>query len=79
MKLRYRLLSIPTARCPELNVEKNDDKAKDLVSQFGIYDHKLDLATYKIRTSICWKTMDQTKYRLTPKNWKPTRTKLLKR
>lgn len=43
-------LTIDTNRpLPELNVEKtDDDKAKDLVSQFGIYDHKLDLATYKM-------------------------------
>ncbi|MDN5287589.1 MAG: translocase FtsK [Mucilaginibacter sp.] len=42
-------LTIDTNRpLPELNVEKSDDdKAKSLVSQFGIYDHKLDLATYK--------------------------------
>lgn len=33
---------------PELNVEKADDlKAQELVNQFGIYDHRLDLATYK--------------------------------
>ncbi|MEN0052229.1 MAG: DNA translocase FtsK 4TM domain-containing protein [Mucilaginibacter sp.] len=33
---------------PELSVEQADDvKAKDLVSQFGIYDHRLDLASYK--------------------------------
>jgi len=33
---------------PELSVEKSDDdKAKSLVSQFGIYDHRLDLASYK--------------------------------
>ena len=33
---------------PELSVEKADDlKAKELVNQFGIYDHRLDLATYK--------------------------------
>ncbi|MFD0751329.1 DNA translocase FtsK 4TM domain-containing protein [Mucilaginibacter calamicampi] len=34
---------------PELNVEKADDeKAKSLVDQFGTYDHKLDLASYKM-------------------------------
>ncbi|SDE29403.1 DNA segregation ATPase FtsK/SpoIIIE, S-DNA-T family [Mucilaginibacter pineti] len=33
---------------PELSVEKADDiKAKELVNQFGIYDHRLDLANYK--------------------------------
>ncbi|MDN3549391.1 FtsK/SpoIIIE family DNA translocase [Mucilaginibacter aquaedulcis] len=33
---------------PELSVEQADEvKAKDLVSQFGIYDHRLDLASYK--------------------------------
>lgn len=33
---------------PELNVEKADDvKAQELVNQFGIYDHRLDLASYK--------------------------------
>jgi S-DNA-T family DNA segregation ATPase FtsK/SpoIIIE len=33
---------------PELAVEKADDvKAQDLVAKFGIYDHRLDLATYK--------------------------------
>ncbi|SEO62553.1 DNA translocase FtsK [Mucilaginibacter sp. OK283] len=33
---------------PELSVEKADDlKAQELVNQFGIYDHRLDLATYK--------------------------------
>ena len=34
---------------PLLNVEKEDDnKAKSLVDQFGTYDHKLDLASYKM-------------------------------
>ncbi len=34
---------------PVLNVEKaDDDKAKSLVDQFGTYDHKLDLASYKM-------------------------------
>jgi S-DNA-T family DNA segregation ATPase FtsK/SpoIIIE len=34
-----------------LNVEKtDDDKAKALVDQFGTYDHKLDLASYKYPT-----------------------------
>jgi S-DNA-T family DNA segregation ATPase FtsK/SpoIIIE len=33
---------------PELSVEQADEvKAKDLVSQFGIYDHRLDLSNYK--------------------------------
>jgi len=33
---------------PILNIEKSDDeKAKSLVDQFGTYDHKLDLASYK--------------------------------
>jgi S-DNA-T family DNA segregation ATPase FtsK/SpoIIIE len=33
---------------PILNIEKSDDdKAKNLVEQFGMYDHKLDLASYK--------------------------------
>jgi S-DNA-T family DNA segregation ATPase FtsK/SpoIIIE len=33
---------------PVLNIEKtDDDKAKSLVDQFGTYDHKLDLASYK--------------------------------
>ncbi|GGH02523.1 FtsK/SpoIIIE family DNA translocase [Mucilaginibacter phyllosphaerae] len=33
---------------PILNIEKSDDdKAKSLVEQFGMYDHKLDLASYK--------------------------------
>jgi S-DNA-T family DNA segregation ATPase FtsK/SpoIIIE len=42
-------LTIDTSRpTAELNIEKaDDDKAKGLVDQFGIYDHKLDLATYK--------------------------------
>ncbi|MDB4924610.1 DNA translocase FtsK [Mucilaginibacter sp.] len=36
---------------PILNVEKSDDdKAKSLVDQFGTYDHKLDLASYKYPT-----------------------------
>ncbi|MFD0767066.1 DNA translocase FtsK 4TM domain-containing protein [Mucilaginibacter lutimaris] len=36
---------------PILNIEKtDDDKAKSLVDQFGTYDHKLDLATYKYPT-----------------------------
>ncbi len=36
---------------PVLNVEKSDDdKAKSLVDQFGTYDHKLDLASYKYPT-----------------------------
>ena len=33
---------------PILNIEKDDNaKANSLVDQFGIYDHKLDLASYK--------------------------------
>ncbi|GAA3975870.1 FtsK/SpoIIIE family DNA translocase [Mucilaginibacter dorajii] len=33
---------------PELAVEKADDvKAQELVNKFGIYDHRLDLASYK--------------------------------
>jgi S-DNA-T family DNA segregation ATPase FtsK/SpoIIIE len=36
---------------PVLNIEKTDnDKAKDLVEQFGAYDPKLDLAKYKYPT-----------------------------
>ncbi|MFI5157535.1 MAG: DNA translocase FtsK 4TM domain-containing protein [Sphingobacteriales bacterium] len=36
---------------PILNIEKtDDDKAKDLVAQFGAYDPKLDLAKYKYPT-----------------------------
>jgi len=36
---------------PILNIEKtDDDKAKDLVNQFGAYDPKLDLASYKYPT-----------------------------
>ncbi|MHB8207216.1 FtsK/SpoIIIE family DNA translocase [Mucilaginibacter sp.] len=36
---------------PILNIEKSDDdKAKDLVAQFGAYDPKLDLAKYKYPT-----------------------------
>ncbi|MEB0262179.1 MULTISPECIES: DNA translocase FtsK 4TM domain-containing protein [unclassified Mucilaginibacter] len=36
---------------PILNIEKSDDdKAKSLVDQFGMYDHKLDLPTYKYPT-----------------------------
>jgi S-DNA-T family DNA segregation ATPase FtsK/SpoIIIE len=36
---------------PVLNIEKTDnDKARDLVSQFGEYDPKLDLAKYKYPT-----------------------------
>jgi DNA segregation ATPase FtsK/SpoIIIE, S-DNA-T family len=42
-------LSIDTARPTSiLNIEQTDnDKASDLVNQFGLYDHKLDLASYK--------------------------------
>ncbi len=42
-------LSIETDRPdPILNVEKSDDeKAKALVDEFGTYDHKLELASYK--------------------------------
>jgi len=36
---------------PILNIEKtDDDKAQDLVNQFGAYDPKLDLASYKYPT-----------------------------
>jgi S-DNA-T family DNA segregation ATPase FtsK/SpoIIIE len=36
---------------PVLNIEKSDDdKAKSLVEQFGTYDHKLELASYKYPT-----------------------------
>jgi S-DNA-T family DNA segregation ATPase FtsK/SpoIIIE len=42
-------LTINTTRpTDELNIEKaDDDKAKSLVDQFGLYDHKLELASYK--------------------------------
>ncbi len=42
-------LTIDTARPTNvLNIEQaDDDKAKSLVDQFGTYDHKLDLASYK--------------------------------
>ena len=45
-------LTVNTTRpTPLLNVEKSDDdKAKGLVDQFGTYDHKLDLASYKYPT-----------------------------
>jgi S-DNA-T family DNA segregation ATPase FtsK/SpoIIIE len=45
-------LTIDTARPTNvLNIEQaDDDKAKDLVAQFGVYDHKLELATYKLPT-----------------------------
>ncbi|HEY2580155.1 MAG TPA: DNA translocase FtsK, partial [Mucilaginibacter sp.] len=34
-----------------LNIEKtDDDKAKNLVNQFGVYDHTLELASYKYPT-----------------------------
>jgi S-DNA-T family DNA segregation ATPase FtsK/SpoIIIE len=36
---------------PVMNIEKSDDeKAKSLVEQFGTYDHKLELASYKYPT-----------------------------
>nr|WP_294942125.1 DNA translocase FtsK 4TM domain-containing protein [uncultured Mucilaginibacter sp.] len=36
---------------PILNIEKSDDdKAQSLVDQFGTYDHKLELASYKYPT-----------------------------
>ncbi|WP_454801923.1 DNA translocase FtsK 4TM domain-containing protein [Mucilaginibacter phyllosphaerae] len=36
---------------PVMNIEKSDDdKAKSLVEQFGMYDHKLELASYKLPT-----------------------------
>jgi S-DNA-T family DNA segregation ATPase FtsK/SpoIIIE len=42
-------LTINTTRpTNELSIEKaDDDKAKSLVDQFGTYDHKLELSTYK--------------------------------
>ncbi|MBS1519366.1 MAG: DNA translocase FtsK 4TM domain-containing protein [Bacteroidetes bacterium] len=45
-------LTIDTARPTNvLNIEQaDDDKAKDLVAQFGVYDHKLELASYKLPT-----------------------------
>ncbi|MDB5117167.1 MAG: translocase FtsK [Mucilaginibacter sp.] len=45
-------LSLETDRPgPVLDIEKTDnDKAKSLVDQFGIYDHTLDLASYKFPT-----------------------------
>jgi S-DNA-T family DNA segregation ATPase FtsK/SpoIIIE len=37
-----------TRPTPVLNIEKSDDEKKNsLLDQFGIYDHKLDLASYK--------------------------------
>ncbi|PAW94853.1 cell division protein FtsK [Mucilaginibacter sp. MD40] len=36
---------------PVMNIEKSDDdKAKSLVEQFGTYDHKLELSSYKLPT-----------------------------
>ncbi|MBL4676226.1 MAG: DNA translocase FtsK 4TM domain-containing protein [Mucilaginibacter sp.] len=36
---------------PVMSIEESDtDKAKSLVEQFGMYDHKLDLASYKLPT-----------------------------
>jgi S-DNA-T family DNA segregation ATPase FtsK/SpoIIIE len=45
-------LTIDTARPTNtLSIEQaDDDKAQDLVAQFGIYDHKLELASYKLPT-----------------------------
>ena len=45
-------LTIETERPnPIMNIEKSDDeKAKSLVDQFGTYDHRLDLASYKFPT-----------------------------
>jgi DNA segregation ATPase FtsK/SpoIIIE, S-DNA-T family len=45
-------LTIDTARpTNELSIEQEDaDKAKNLVEQFGTYDHKLELASYKYPT-----------------------------
>jgi S-DNA-T family DNA segregation ATPase FtsK/SpoIIIE len=46
-------LTIDVARpMPILNIEKSDDdkKAQSLVDQFGTYDHKLELASYKYPT-----------------------------
>jgi len=45
-------LTIDTARpTNELSIEQEDaDKAKSLVDQFGTYDHKLELASYKYPT-----------------------------
>lgn len=45
-------LTIDVARpMPVLNIEKSDDdKAQSLVDQFGTYDHKLELASYKYPT-----------------------------
>jgi S-DNA-T family DNA segregation ATPase FtsK/SpoIIIE len=42
-------LTIDVARpTPVLNIEKSDDdKAQSLVDQFGTYDHKLELSSYK--------------------------------
>ena len=40
-----------TRPTPVLNIEMDDDeKAKSLVEQFGTYDHKLELASYKYPT-----------------------------
>ncbi|QEM08623.1 FtsK/SpoIIIE family DNA translocase [Mucilaginibacter rubeus] len=43
-------LTIDTSRpLPELSVEQADEAKKDdLLSKFGVYDHKLDLASYKL-------------------------------
>jgi len=45
-------LTIDTTRPTNvLSIEEaDDDKAKDLVAQYGIYDHKLELASYKLPT-----------------------------
>ncbi|TWJ04529.1 S-DNA-T family DNA segregation ATPase FtsK/SpoIIIE [Mucilaginibacter frigoritolerans] len=40
-----------TRPTPTLNIEQSDEeKAKSLLDQFGTYDHKLDLASYKYPT-----------------------------
>lgn len=40
-----------TRPTPVLNIEKNDEeKAKGLLDRFGIYDHKLELSSYKYPT-----------------------------
>ncbi|HEY8782219.1 MAG TPA: DNA translocase FtsK 4TM domain-containing protein [Mucilaginibacter sp.] len=40
-----------TRPTPVLNIEKSDDeKARSLVDQFGMYDHTLELASYKFPT-----------------------------
>jgi len=55
------------------------NKAKSLVDQFGTYDHKLELASYKYPTLDLLENYGSNKITVNSEELEATKTKLLKR